>query len=275
MKVFISWSGERSKNIANALREWLPNVIQAIKPWISASDIDKGARWSSDIASQLEESVIGIICLTPENLEAPWILFESGALSKTINKSFVCPYLFQVKPSDISGPLVQFQFTKANKDDTKNLIMTINKALGNLALPEQNLFTAFEKWWPEFEQKLKEIPEIQIKREERSDREILEEILDLNRKQAREITLSEYGIRPYYNDFISSYLVGLSPLKDTIKTLIKNIQAGNEDGLASVEEIIKHAYEKGIEKEKTEEILKVLIKVGAIHMNESGFIIST
>lgn len=274
MKVFISWSGERSKNIANALREWLPNVIQAIQPWMSASDIDKGARWSSDIASQLEESVIGIICLTPENLEAPWILFEAGALSKTIEKSFVCPYLFQVKPSDISGPLVQFQFTKANKDDTKNLIKTINKALGEFALPEHNLFTAFEKWWPEFEQKLKEIPDIQVKREERSDREILEEILDLIRKQAREITLSEYKIPAIYGDYISSYFVGMSPLKDKIKAIIKDIQEEREDGLASEEEIIRRAFEKGIEKNKTDEILKVLKKVGVIYETESGFIFS-
>ena len=61
--------------MANALREWLPNLIQTIQPWMSDSDIDKGARWSSDIVSKLDESVVGIIYLTPENLEAPLELF--------------------------------------------------------------------------------------------------------------------------------------------------------------------------------------------------------
>ena len=92
MKVFISWSGKRSQALANMLRDWLPNVIQAIKPWMSDVDIDKGSRWSKDIALQLEESKVGIICLTPENLEAPWILFEAGALSKSLEKTYVCPF---------------------------------------------------------------------------------------------------------------------------------------------------------------------------------------
>lgn len=175
--------------MANALREWLPNVIQAIQPWMSDSDIDKGARWSSDIASELEESVVGIICLTPENLEAPWILFESGAISRTINKTFVCPFLFQVQPSDISGPLVQFQFTKAIEDDTKKLLFTINKALGEKTLPEQTINDAFQKWWPDLEIKLQNIPDIQGKRKERSSKEILEEILDLVRGQSRVVSI--------------------------------------------------------------------------------------
>ncbi len=51
MKLFISWSGARSEYIAEVLREWLPNVIQAVCPWMSASDIDKGSRWSSNLAS--------------------------------------------------------------------------------------------------------------------------------------------------------------------------------------------------------------------------------
>jgi len=191
MKLFLSWSGERSKLIAETLRDWLPLVIQAIKPWLSASDIDKGTRWSSEIATQLEETAFGIICLTPENLEASWIHFEAGALSKTIDGAFVCPYLFEVDPSDVKGPLVQFQATRATKEDTKNLLNTINSVLKE-GIPESQLNKAFEVWWPDLEEKLKHInnkvgKHAQIKR---TDRELLEEILDTIRSQTRDKELT-------------------------------------------------------------------------------------
>lgn len=81
MLVFLSWSGSRSKAVAETFSKWIVQVIQAVEPWIS-SDIEKGARWNSEVAARLEQSRVGIICLTKENLDAKWILFESGALSK-------------------------------------------------------------------------------------------------------------------------------------------------------------------------------------------------
>ena len=63
MKVFIRWSGERSKAVAEALQEWLRRVVQAVDPWIS-SEMTKGVRWSPEIVARLEESKVDIICLT-------------------------------------------------------------------------------------------------------------------------------------------------------------------------------------------------------------------
>ena len=86
MDLFISWSGARSGAAAEALRDWLPKVVNEIKPWLSSADIDKGARWSSDIAVRLQSARAGIICLTPGNLRSEWILFEAGALSRSFKK---------------------------------------------------------------------------------------------------------------------------------------------------------------------------------------------
>jgi hypothetical protein len=83
MEIFLSWSGHRSKAVAEALRLWLPKVNPAFKPWLSTADIDKGARWASNVAERLEAARAGIVCLTPSNLHADWILWEAGALSKT------------------------------------------------------------------------------------------------------------------------------------------------------------------------------------------------
>ena len=102
MKVFISWSGNKSHKVALLFREWLPSVIQSVVPYVSSEDIDKGARWSTDIAKELEDSTFGILCVTKENLNAPWLSFEAGALSKTMDKSFVTPFLFDIKRSESS-----------------------------------------------------------------------------------------------------------------------------------------------------------------------------
>jgi hypothetical protein len=95
-KVFISWSGELSKKLAEEVRMWLPGVLQFVKPYFTPNDIEKGTRWSTEIASELESSNAGIICLTKDNINKPWILFEAGALSKNFGKTNVCTILFNV-----------------------------------------------------------------------------------------------------------------------------------------------------------------------------------
>ena len=109
MKVFISWSGDSSHKVAIVLRDWLPSVIQALEPYVS-SDIDKGARWMADISGELENSSFGILCVTKDNIHAPWLNFEAGALSKFAKQDRAAPFLFGVDVSEIrEGPLSQFQ----------------------------------------------------------------------------------------------------------------------------------------------------------------------
>jgi len=187
MKVFISWSGERSRLVAEALRYWLPKVIQAIQPWMSSSDIEKGTRWRTDIAGELEQSSIGIICLTPENLNSTWLHFEAGALSKQQQDTYVCTFLYGLEPADIREPLAQFQTTKALREDVKKLVLTINGTLADKMLPDSEVNETFDVWWPKLEQRLSAIPEPQSSpKTQRKEREILEEILEIVRSQARD-----------------------------------------------------------------------------------------
>ena len=81
MKVFISWSGPQSYGVALVLREWLPTVLQYLEPWVSSEDIDKGARWTDALGTELDASKFGIICLVPGNVDEPWLNFEAGAIS--------------------------------------------------------------------------------------------------------------------------------------------------------------------------------------------------
>lgn len=186
MKIFISWSGERSRAVAEALRTWLPDVVHFLEPWVSSEDVSKGARWAADLARQLEDTNVGLICLTPDNLLAPWILFEAGALSKALERGLVCTYLFQVKPTDLTGPLVQFQATEATEKDTLKLLRTLNNLLGPNTRSEEQLYRSFTKWWPELAKALERVSRKTLGATQiRSDRELLEEMLALLRSQAK------------------------------------------------------------------------------------------
>lgn len=192
MKVFLSWSGDLSHKTAIIFRDWLPSVIQSIVPYVSSEDIDKGARWSTDIAKELEDSTFGILCVTKENVHAPWLTFEAGALSKTMEKASVSPFLFDIKRSEVSGPILQFQSTIFDKEDIKKLVFSLNKACGTETLADDRLEKAFQVWYPTLEEQLKNLlesrptqPQPEPKIPENGASEILEEILDLTRNNQK------------------------------------------------------------------------------------------
>lgn len=188
MNLFISWSGQISKEIAEALTNWIPTVLQSVKPYFSPADIEKGAKWESEITKKLNESSIGIICVTTENTEKPWILFEAGALSNKLEKSRVCPLLFELTNSDLTGPLATFQTTVFNKTEFKKLMSTVNKQLDDKKISDTIFNEVFDTFFPKLEEKINKIIEKSKKIDskktiERTDREILEEVLELTRRQ--------------------------------------------------------------------------------------------
>lgn len=158
MKVFLSWSGTESHEVAKVFKKWLPHIIESIKPYLSSEDIGKGKRWSADFSKELEDTTFGILCVTKKNLSAPWLNFEAGALSKTINESHVCPFLFKIKSSEISDhPILQFQHTIFEKEDIKKLMKVLNTASGKDSLSDEKLSSAFDKWYSDLEEELNKI----------------------------------------------------------------------------------------------------------------------
>ncbi len=187
MKIFISWSGERSKLLAEGLRSWLPGVINAAEPWLSSSDIEPGSRWGPELARQLEETKYGILCITAENLNAPWLLFEAGALSKYVKESRVVPLVLDVKPTDIQGPLAQFQAVRATEKEINKLVTKINQAVfeaSEIGVNPSVIDNAFQLWWPQLKDCIDNIPKViqGVRKSKRSQEEIVEEILTLVRK---------------------------------------------------------------------------------------------
>ena len=187
MKIFISWSGKQSGHVALALRDWLPTVIQKLEPWMSAKDIDAGKRWGPEIAGELEATRFGILCLTRSNPTDPWLVFEAGALAKTVSDAQVVPYCIGMEPKDIpNGPLSQFQGKKADHDSTLEILKSINKVMGAGGLPVDRLRQAFEQWWPDLEKRIGSCPEedsIQVEGPGQGDK--IDEILMKVRHLAR------------------------------------------------------------------------------------------
>lgn len=202
MKVFLSWSGDLSLKVAQIFRDWLPSVIQIVEPYVSAEDIDKGTRWSTDIAKELEASAFGILCVTRKNADAPWLNFEAGALSRQIDKSKVSPFLFDLKRSELKGPILQFQSTILKKDDIKKLLYSINNSCDESTLEESRLDSIFDVWWPKLEEQLSSLLSESHQSSQQKDKhvknkdedassEIIEEILNLVRTQQKLLTSPE------------------------------------------------------------------------------------
>lgn len=149
MRVVLSWSGERSRTVARALWGWLPRVLYFADPWMSDADIHAGQRWAGEVASALEEAGFGILCITRESVNAPWLLFEAGALSRPSSGTPVVPLLIDVPVSCISGgPLGQFQAARLDRQGCHDLVVSINIRFGSL-IDRAELDRLFDERWPE------------------------------------------------------------------------------------------------------------------------------
>jgi hypothetical protein len=239
MKVFISWSGERSRRVAELLRTWVECVIQAVEPWVSSSDIDRGALWFTQIIDELSTTTHGIICLTRENKEKPWILFEAGALAKGLASSRIYTLLVDLNPEDIRDPLAQFNHTRPTEEEMFKLVSSINRGLEGKGLKEGVLVSAFKTYWPQFQEGLEQIlaeteaatvPEVP-----RAQNDILSEILNSVRGIDKRVSMLEGN----------KYIVSAEDYK--IVESPNNIPKISSDGpLMPVEEFIRRLVGQGL-----------------------------
>jgi len=155
MQVFLCWSGASSHKIALALHGFLGDVIQDLKPFLSSETIRKGQRWELEIGKRLSDTNYGIVCLTKDNLTAPWILFESGALAKNLTEGRVTALLAGIQSTDVINPLSQFQHARADRSEIFKLLNDLNELLpAERRLEADRLARAFDIFWPPFEKRL-------------------------------------------------------------------------------------------------------------------------
>jgi anti-anti-sigma factor len=147
MQVFLSWSGKKSERTAEALKPFLEQLLPGVKAWKSDHDIPAGTPWGTVLHEQLRGADFGILCLTPDNLTAPWVLYEAGALAMSSKVGCVVPFRLEVGPDELPAPLAQFQSVEADLDGVWKIIRSINERRDDPAA-EVELWVSFEGAWP-------------------------------------------------------------------------------------------------------------------------------
>jgi hypothetical protein len=149
---------------------------------MSEQDLAAGARWSPEIARHLSSAKFGIICVTAENQAEPWLVFEAGAISASL-ESRVCVLLLGMTESDLRPPLSQFQAKRVDSAGVRDILKSLKEQLGDQAPSDIDLLLS--TWWPNLHDALSKIPSAIEQPEHRKERHILEEILGIVRQQDR------------------------------------------------------------------------------------------
>jgi hypothetical protein len=173
--------------------------------------MDRGAQWFADIGAHLKTADYGLLCVTPENAKEPWVQFEAGALALRTSERLACPYLLDMTPAALEGPLGQLQAAIANRDGTWQVVETINRLLDEVTqLSGERLRIAFDQWWPNLEAQLGNARRIAppIAAPERTMGAKVDEILEIVRALQRSSSASPvettFGLTPLANLGISA-----------------------------------------------------------------------
>lgn len=187
-KIFISWSGDRSNLVAQALNSWLKKVVQSVDPFIS-TDMERGVRWMNVVNENLDEHDFGILCVTPENTQSVWLNYEAGALSKHLGTTGrLIPYALGFENlAKLKPPLSQYNAAKTDRQGTLQLVKTLNLGTDN-PLADDVIQDVFQAFWPELDAKLTAIAEMNVAGSSvasRSVDDMVEEALTLLRNLTR------------------------------------------------------------------------------------------
>jgi hypothetical protein len=127
--VFLSWSGSESKHHARAWRTWINDVFKGARVFMSDSDIKAGDDWREKLSSEVRRAKVGIVFLTTKNKNAPWILFEAGALAIAKRRRLiVC--IVSGSSRTVPDPLKSRNAVSGNKSGAKKIFRVLEAEIG-------------------------------------------------------------------------------------------------------------------------------------------------
>ena len=202
--IFISWSGEYSKNIGNALNDLLKNCLPNTKTFFSPN-IEAGKKWFAEIEHNLNDADAGLLIVTPDNLNQPWLLYEAGAIAGSLGEKKAIPLLIGFASTDITGPLSALQAKHLDKNNLKSIIKQLNQ---DFKCVEQSVCdNYFDKFYDDFEKEMNTIiqpedsPQITRSPDDKID-EILKLTRNINNNSNKKVSSDDNFVTDETNLFI-------------------------------------------------------------------------
>lgn len=206
-KVFISWSGDYTKQVAIILKRWLDDLFDHIETFVSDRDIEAGQRSLPTIERQLANTSVGLILTTRSNQNSQWLNFEAGALSKEVGDSQarVVPVLLGDlnSPAQLTGPIAQFQAKRWDREGMLDLASTLGRLV---SVSEEVVRRRFERAWEEVEAEVAAVVDRSATEPKRPQGEMIEESLTLVRSIAAKV---DGAFARSQHDFAESQLMRL------------------------------------------------------------------
>lgn len=143
--------------VATALKEHLPSMLNTITCWMSESDLPKGKPWFTQLEKALNSIVFAIVCVTPENENAQWLLWESGFLSSAseLGERHIVPLAIGRPKDSLRGPLSIYNAADTTFNDMQALVLQINEALPEAKkVNPDTVRKTFPFIWPVLEAKI-------------------------------------------------------------------------------------------------------------------------
>lgn len=128
--VFISWTGDYGKKIAEAIKIALDQITmpdsphaQALVTFVSSISIENGAKWRAELDTALKEASRGLILATQDVIHSDWLVHEAGALSTRSERLMI--YLVDTPATLLPEPLQDYQYAPLNNEELAALVQKL------------------------------------------------------------------------------------------------------------------------------------------------------
>jgi TIR domain len=225
MNIFISQTKGKSREVAEALHDWLRYELELGVPWMSTKNIPGRMEWRTEVRNALKEAKLGIFCITTDSLTNQWMLFEAGALF--LNETPIFPYVIDLETlTKIPDPIGNLQGKRIDEEGTRDLVTAINNALGE-PIDTDTLARKFKSKWEILDKKLEGILKITVDDYEQALKDFMEILININDYR---LTLN---FSPMVDRTIELFGTRTLKMKELIDTLVEEayelIQKGREN----------------------------------------------